>query len=159
MNVVKRHILLSLAMAAFSGSVAAQDLGQITNTLGGAAGGMPSVPGQGALGGAAGSLGALGSLGSIQPGSMGNAAGILQYCVQNNYLGGGNAASVKDQLMSKLTASSGQPAESNPDYVSGTNGILSGSNGQTLDLSTAGLKAAVAKQLRGKILDQAKSMF
>lgn len=152
MNVVKRHILLSLAMAAFSGSVAAQDLGQITNTLGGAAGGMPSVPGQGALG-------ALGSLGSIQPGSMGNAAGILQYCVQNNYLGGGNAVSVKDQLMSKLTASSGQPAESNPDYVSGTNGILSGSNGQTLDLSTAGLKAAAAKQLCGKILDQAKSMF
>jgi hypothetical protein len=61
--------------------------------------------------------------------------------------------------MSKLTASSGQPAESNPDYVSGTNGILSGSNGQTLDLSTAGLKAAAAKQLCGKILDQAKSMF
>ncbi|HVW63846.1 MAG TPA: DUF2501 domain-containing protein [Nitrosospira sp.] len=158
MNILKRHLLLSLAMAAFSGSVAAQDLGQITNTLGGAAGGMPSLPGQGSLG-AAGSLGSLGSLESIQPGSMGNAAGIIGYCVKNNYLGGSDALPVKDQLMGKLAASSGQPAESNPDYVNGTNGILSGSSGQTLDLSTAGLKAAAAKHVCGKILDQAKSMF
>jgi hypothetical protein len=90
---------------------------------------------------------------------MGNAAGILQYCVQNNYLGNSDAVPVRDQLMSKLAANSGQPAESNPDYVNGTNGILSGSSGQTLDLSTAGLKAAAAKHLCGKILDQAKSMF
>ncbi|HET7101821.1 MAG TPA: hypothetical protein VFJ52_11775, partial [Terriglobia bacterium] len=58
MNILKRHILFSLAMAAFSGSVAAQDLGQIRDTLGGAAG-MPSLPGS--QGG-----GALGSLGSLE---------------------------------------------------------------------------------------------
>jgi hypothetical protein len=160
MNILKRHILFSLAMAAFSGSVAAQDFGQIRDTLGGAAG-MPSLPGSqegGALG-AAGSLGSLGSLESIQPGSLGNAAGILGYCARNNYVGSGDAIPVRDQLMGKLAASSGQPAESNPDYVNGTNGILSSSSGQTLDLSTAGLKAAAAKHLCGKILDQAKSMF
>jgi hypothetical protein len=157
MNILKRHILFTITLTAFSGSIAAQDFGQITNTLGGAAG-MPSLPGQGALG-AAGSLGSLGSLESIQPGSMGNAAGILGYCVKSNYLGGGDAIPVRDQLMGKLAASSGQPAESNPDYINGTNGILSGSSGQTLDLSTAGLKAAAAKHLCGKILDQAKSMF
>jgi hypothetical protein len=158
MNILKRHLLPGMTLAIFSVPAAAQDLGQLTNPLVGAASGMPSLPGQGALG-AAGSLGSLGSLESIQPGSMGNAAGILQYCVQNNYLGNGDAVPVRDQLMSKLAASSGQPAESNPDYVSGTNGILSSGSGQTLDLSTAGLKAAAAKHLCGKMLDQAKSMF
>jgi hypothetical protein len=161
MNILKRHLLFTIAMAAFSGAVGAQDLGQIRDGLGGAAGGMPSLPGsqgQGSLG-AAGSLGSLGSLESIQPGSLGNAAGIIGYCVKNNYLGGSDAIPVKDQLMGKLAASSGQPAESNPDYVNGTNGILSGSSGQTLDLSKAGLKAAAAKHLCGKILDQAQSMF
>jgi hypothetical protein len=160
MNILKRHILFSFAIAAFSGSVAGQDFGQIRDTLGGAAG-MRSLPGSqegGALG-AAGSLGSLGSLESIQPGSLGNAAGILGYCARNNYVGNGDAIPVRDQLMGKLAASSGQPPESNPDYVNGTNGILSSSSGQTLDLSTAGLKAAAAKHLCGKILDQAKSMF
>ena len=148
MNILKRHLLFVITMAAFSGSVAAQDLGQLKGILGG-----------GGTGGAASSLGSLGSLSSIQPGSLGNAAGILGYCVQNDYLGGGDAISVKDQLIGKLAGSSGQPAESNPDYVNGTNGILSSSSGQTVDLSTAGLKATAARKLCGKILDQAKSMF
>jgi hypothetical protein len=91
---------------------------------------------------------------------MGNAAGILQYCVQNDYLGSSDGVPVRDQLMSKLAASTGQPAENNPDYVSGTHGMLStGGGGQSMDLSLAGLKAAGAKQLCGRILDQAKSMF
>ena len=112
MNILKRHLLFTIAMAAFSGAVGAQDLGQIRDGLGGAAGGMPSLPGsqgQGSLG-AAGSLGSLGSLESIQPGSLGNAAGIIGYCVKNNYLGGSDAIPVKDQLMGKLAASSGQPS-------------------------------------------------
>lgn len=156
MNILERHLLFSLAIAAFSGSVAAQDLGQLKGLLGGGGtGGTPSVPSAPGLG----SLGSLGSLSSIQPGSLGNAAGILGYCVQNDYLNGGDAVSTKDQLIGKLAGSSGQPAESNPDYVNGTNGILSSSSGQTVDLSTAGLKAAAAKQLCGRILDQAKSMF
>ena len=162
MNMLERHLLLGVAVTAFSGFATAQDFGQLKGIVGGgAASGMPSLPGSqggGSLG-AAGSLGSLGSLESIQPGSLGNAAGIIGYCVKNNYLGGSDAIPVKDQLMGKLAASSGQPAESNPDYINGANGILSGSSGQTLDLSTAGLKAAAAKHLCGKVLDQAKSMF
>ena len=154
MNILKRHLLSGMTIAIFSVPATAQDLGQLTNPLGGAASGMPSLPGQGALGAA----GSLASLESIQPGSMGNAAGILQYCTRHNYLGSGDATSVKDQLMSKIAAS-GQSPESNPDYVSGMNGVLNSGSGQTVDLSTVGLTTAVAKHFCGKILDQAKSMF
>ena len=31
--------------------------------------------------------------------TMGNAAGVLQYCVKNNYLAGGDAGAVKDRLL------------------------------------------------------------
>ena len=52
-------------------------------------------------------LGKLGSMipggGSMTSGSMGNVAGLLEYCVKNNYLGGNSGASgIKDQLMGKL---------------------------------------------------------
>ena len=46
--------------------------------------------------------------GSMASGSLGNAAGVLEYCLKNNYLSGANASSVKDQLMSKIPGS--QPA-------------------------------------------------
>lgn len=52
-------------------------------------------------------LGNLGSMipggGSMTSGSMGNVAGLLEYCLKNNYLGGNSGASgIKDQLMGKL---------------------------------------------------------
>ena len=61
--------------------------------------------------------------------------------------------------MGKLSGSADQPPESNPDYVSGAKGILSGSDGQSMDLSMAGLKAKAAKKVCQKVLDYAKSMF
>ena len=59
----------------------------------------------------AGQLDKLGSLGglagggsSLTSGSAGNAAGIIQYCINNNYLGGNSgAAGVKDKLLGSLT--------------------------------------------------------
>jgi hypothetical protein len=151
MNISRRHRLLlggSIAIAMFSGSVTAQDLGQLKGIMGGSN-----------IGGAASSLG---SLSSISAGSTGNAAGVIEYCVKNNYLDGENASSassVKDQLMGKLSDSEGQPAQDNPDYISGASGILTGSGGQGVDLSTAGLKAKAVKKVCNKILDQAKSML
>lgn len=148
MNSFKRHALLSstsIAIAIFSGALAAQGLGQLKD-----------IPGSGNLGGAASSLG---SLSSITSGSTGNAAGIIEYCMKNNYLSGGNASSVKDQLMGKMTGSSDQPAESNPDYASGAKGMILGSSGQGVDLSMAGLKAKAVKKVCEKILEQGKSML
>ncbi|WP_291772266.1 hypothetical protein [Castellaniella sp.] len=36
--------------------------------------------------------------------TAGNAAGMLQYCIQNKYLGGTNATSVKAQLLGNTSS-------------------------------------------------------
>ncbi|WP_454726583.1 MULTISPECIES: DUF2501 domain-containing protein [Cupriavidus] len=113
----------------------------------------------GGLGGLAGSLGGAGgmpSLQSLSSGSTGNVAGVLEFCVKNNYLGGGSgAASVKDKLLGKL---GGAPA-SDPGYSDGAKGILSSAEGGKLDLSGGGLKEQVTRQVCDKILAQGKSLL
>ena len=79
--------------------------------------------------------------------------------MKNNYLSGGSASSVKDQLMEKMIGAGDQPAESSPDYISGARGIVTGSSGKSVDLSMAGLKGKAVKKACKKILDQAKSML
>lgn|GEM_PF-212318 len=67
----------------------------------------------------------LGKLGGMIPGasglssgSMSNVAGLLQYCVKNNYLGGSSgAAGIQDQLMGKLGGSSGSSGSSTSDML------------------------------------------
>jgi hypothetical protein len=164
MNISKRRSLLlssSIAIVVFSGSLAAQGFGQLKDIMGSGGGGSSSGGAASSLG-SLGSLGSFGSLSSITSGSTGNVAGIIEYCVQNNLLGSSNASSassVKDQLMGKLSGTGAEPAQSNPDYINGAKGILSGSSGQSLDLSMAGLKAAATKQICQKILDQGKSLL
>jgi hypothetical protein len=147
MNMFRRPLLKSggIAVAMLSGSLAAQNLDRLKDITSGSG-----------IGGAASSLG---SLSSITSGSTGNAAGIIDYCVKNNYLSGDSASSVKDQLMDKTTGAKNQPAESNLDYIGGARGIVTGSSGQSVDLSTAGLKGKAVKKVCEKILDQAKSML
>ena len=63
-------------------------------------------------------LGKLGGMipggGSMTSGSMGNVAGLLQYCVKNNYLGGDSGASgIQNQLMGKLGGGSASNSSSN----------------------------------------------
>ncbi|MEO7128820.1 MAG: DUF2501 domain-containing protein [Rhodoferax sp.] len=116
---------------------------------------------QGDSGGLSSSLGGLGGVlsgSSMVSGSSSNVAGLLEFCIKNNYLGGNSAASVKDSLMSKLPGGSSS-ASSDSGYTSGTKGILSGSNGSQLDLSGGGLKAKVTKQVCDKVLAQGKSML
>lgn len=151
MNIFRRSMLMSggIAIAILSGSLTAQGLGQLKDIAGGSG-----------LGGAASSL--VGSLSSITSGSIGNVAGIIEYCLKNNYLSGGNASSassIKDQLMGKMTSSGDQPAENNPDYSSGVQGIVTGSSGQSVDLSMAGLKDKAVKKVCQKILEQGKSLL
>ena len=116
----------------------------------GAMGGLGSI---GGLGGTQ-SLGSLGALGSLTSGSTGNVAGVLEFCMKNNYLGGAtDAASIKDKLLGKL---GGAPA-SDPGYTDGTKGLLSGSDGNTFDLSS--IKSQITKQACDKILSQGKSLL
>ena len=92
----------------------------------------------------------------LTSGSMGNVAGLLQYCIGNNYLGGDSAASVKDQLMGKL---SGDNKTQNPDYSDGQKGLLHGSDGKLMSLGGGGLKAELTKKACDAILTQAKSFL
>jgi hypothetical protein len=112
----------------------------------------------GAAGGLSSSLGSLGSglsLQSLTSGSTGNVAGILEYCIKNNYLGG-SASSVKDGLMSKLPGGS---STTDSGYTDGAKGILNSGSGKQVDLSGGGLQEQITKQVCDKILAQGKSML
>jgi hypothetical protein len=114
-------------------------------------------------GSSSGGLSSLGSMGSaltgqsMTSGSTSNVAGVLQFCIKNNYLSGNGASSVKDSLMSKLGGTSA--ASSDSGYTDGANGLLKSGNGQQLDLSGGGLKQQVTKQVCDKILSQGKSLL
>lgn len=105
-------------------------------------------------------MGGLGGadLSSLSAGSAGNAAGVLQYCIKNNYLSGGDAQAVKDKLMEKLPGGASK-AESDSGYSSGVQGILKGSDGKSMDLSASGLKKEVTRQACDQVLKQGKSLL
>jgi hypothetical protein len=113
-----------------------------------------------------------GSTSSLTSGSMGNAAGILQYCVTNNYLGGDSGASgVKDQLLGKLGGTSSAPAAAptqDPSFLDGAKGLLKSKDGKTVDLGgaagsdsspTGDMKAQLTKKVCKAVLKQGKSML
>jgi len=149
-----RLAAVSILTAALLPAAAHAQLGDL---LKGATQGNGSGGGSGGLGGLAGSGGGgMPSLQSLSSGSTGNVAGVLEFCVKNNYLGGGSgAASVKDKLLGKL---GGAPA-SDPGYSEGAKGILSSAEGGKLDLSGGGLKEQITKQVCDKILAQGKSLL
>ncbi|MDM0114673.1 DUF2501 domain-containing protein [Variovorax sp. J22R133] len=133
-------IVFSL-LAGLSAVAGAQSLDSLKGMAGGLTGG----------GGGAG-------MGSLSSGSMGNAAGVLEFCMKNNFLGGGDASSIKDGLMSKIPG--GQPAK-DPGYTDGAKGLLTSSDGSKMDLSSGmtGLKKEATKQACDMVLKQAKSML
>ena len=112
--------------------------------------------------GASGGAGALGGLGgalsgqSMTAGSTGNVAGILEFCIRNNYLKGNAASGIKDALMGKLPGGS---AKSDSGYGEGARGILNSAGGNKVDLGGGGLKAEVTRQVCDKVLSQAKSLL
>lgn len=115
---------------------------------------------------------------SMSSNSLGNVAGLLQYCVSNNYLGGGDVNSVQDKLMGKLP---GGTKSQDPGFTDGLKGVLHGGNGKQVDLaslggasagssgggategsstggsSTGGIKEQVTKQVCDTVIKQARS--
>ncbi|AXK65563.1 MULTISPECIES: DUF2501 domain-containing protein [Burkholderia] len=138
-------------------SVAHAQLGDVLKQVGGGDSGSSAGGALGNLGGLGGALTGGGGASSLMSGSSSNVAGLLQFCIQNNYLGGasGGASSVKDALMSKL----GGNASSDSGYTSGASGILDAGNGSKVDLSGGGLKQQVTKQICDKVLAQGKSLL
>lgn len=110
--------------------------------------GTGTAAAQGSAAPANGGLGNLGSLGSILGGGIpsvgkvgaGNAAGLISYCVQNNYLKGANASSVLGRLTGK------QGVTQSPGYTAGESGVVQ-AGGQALPL------ANLQDQVKGKLCD------
>jgi len=116
-------------------------------------GGMLGKAGHGAdLKGLAGMAGA-----PLASGSMGNVAGLLQYCIGKNYLSGDAAGPVKDQLVGKLPGGS---QTHDPGYADGVKGLLHGNTGKVVDLSGgAGMTADLTRKACDTMLAQGKSFL
>jgi hypothetical protein len=143
--------VLGLAILGFVQLTASSGRAQLLDQLKGAAGAGKS-DGGGMLGG----LGGAGGVPSVSQTSPSNTAGVLQYCVRNNYVGGG-ASSVKDSLVSKMTGSGQTTNDSG--YKAGSNGMLDTGNGQSYSLGGGGIKAQVTQKVCDLILQHAKSLL
>ena len=95
-----------------------------------------------------------GGIPSVTRASPGNLAGVLQYCVQNNYLGGEAASSVKDSLLRRVTGGG-----SNSSFQAGSGGLLETGNGQNFGLGGGGLKQEIVQQMCNQVLAHAKSLL
>ena len=158
MQKISRCVQVSgmLIVVLLSFPVAQAQLGDILKQGGGSgSGGLGNLGGIGGIGGIGGMGGAL-SGESLTSSSTGNVAGVVEYCIKNNYLSGSSASSVKNSLMSKLPEGT---SSSDKNYSDGSRGILNSSNGKSLDLSGGGLKEQVTKQICDKILAQGKSLL
>jgi len=121
----------------------AQVLNQLQNSLG---------TGQGPAGNALG-----GVMPSVDHASPTNLAGVLQYCVQNNYLSGNAASSVKDSLLNKATGSSRGTTDSQ--FNAGNKGLLETGQGQSFPLGGGGVKEQMTHKVCDLVLQHAKSML
>lgn len=122
---------------------------QLLDQLKGAAGG-----GAGSGGIGPGGIGADAS--SVNRASPGNIAGLLQYCVKNNYLSDGSASSVKDSLVNKMSGS-GRGA-SDPAFKAGSSGTLEAGGAQNFNLG-GGIKEQASKKVCDLVLQHAKSLM
>jgi hypothetical protein len=123
---------------------------QLLNTLRSATG-----SGQGsALNSALSGIGGLSSS-SLGSASTSNIAGVLQYCVQNNFLGGGSATSVKDALVKKVEGSGGATSSQ---FTEGSQGILQ-AGGKNVQLGGNSLKQQVTKRVCSEVLKRAQSLL
>ncbi len=129
---LSKSLVIAAALACACAATAAQDMG----SLKGLAGGIdPS---------------------KLTSASAGNAAGIVEYCMKNNFLGG-DAAGVKDQLMSKV---SGGGESEKTDYADGAKGLLKTGDGGNVDIAKIGsMKQSVTKKACASVLNHAKSLL
>ncbi|MDP9882460.1 hypothetical protein J2W25_006800 [Variovorax boronicumulans] len=147
-----RSTFVALALLAAGASVQANNLlDQLKEQAGAAVNsqGSNSSGGGSALSGL--SLGGF-KMPAIGSSTIGSAAGVLEYCVKNNYLGG-DAASVKDKLLAKIT---GQKKQEN-DFASGAKGLLKGGDGKSLNLK--GLSSKVKEKACDYVLKNATSLI
>ena len=98
-----------------------------------------------------------GGVPSVDAASPTNLAGVIQFCVKNNYLGGSGAASIGSTLLGRVGGSSNDRG-----YRTGSSGLLQSGGGQTFGLGQAGsggLREQVTHKVCNLVLNRAKSML
>jgi hypothetical protein len=137
-------LLMLLCALACSASVSAQTLNDLSDALGGAKSG-----GLGALGG--------GQLPAVDQASTSNLAGVLQYCIKNNYLGGSNVTSVEQSLLGKAGGSGA--VQKDQGFLSGNKGLLETGNSSGFTLGGDGLQKSVTDKVCDLVLEHAQSLL
>jgi hypothetical protein len=148
----------ALATPAWSSGLMDSLKSQAAGQLGTSQGSSDTAAGSGlsGLGGAASSgLGGLG-LPSIGSNTTSNAAGVIQYCVKNNYLNAASAEGVKDKLLGKVGLGTTQ-ASQDSGYQQGSGGLLQGSDGSSFNLDN--IKSNLREKACSYVLDNAKSLL
>jgi Protein of unknown function (DUF2501) len=135
----KQFIVAAIAMSAAVAPAQAQLLDQLKGAVG------------------QGGAGALSGLPSVDQASPSNTAGVLQYCVRNNYVNGGTAASVKDSILSKVTGSG--HGTNDAGFKAGNDGVLQTGSGQGYSLGGSGIKAQATQKVCDLVLQHAKSLL
>lgn len=110
----------------------------------------------GMLGAGAGGAGALSALGLSPSATASNAAGVISYCMKNNYLNADKAAQVKDQLLGKLGMQK-QEEPKDTGSQNGLGGLVTGSNGKSFSIDK--LKGDLKEKACDFVLDNAKSLI
>ncbi|MDM0045168.1 DUF2501 domain-containing protein [Variovorax dokdonensis] len=142
-------------LVALLGGAAVGAHAQSLDSLKGAA--SSAMGGGSSSSGMAGMAGMAGGMGGMSAGTMGNAAGVIEYCFKNNYLSGDGVSAVKDGLLGKMGGES--KAKTDTGYMDGAKGMLTGGNGKSMDLSAGGLQKEATKKACEFVLDQGKSML
>ncbi|MDE7540908.1 YjjA family protein [Gluconobacter sphaericus] len=88
---------------------------------------------------------------NISSASTGNVAGVLTYCVQNNYLSGSGATSALSSLTGK------QGVTSSSDYTAGQQGQLLTGGSNAFSLSS--LKGQMKQKVCNMVLSHAKNLL
>jgi len=140
---------LCLALLAATGAAHANKyLDAMKDQLGASSGNGSSGGGAAAL---AGGLGL--SMPAIGNSTLGNAAGVIQYCVKNNYLNAASANSVKDRLLGMVTGQKPQQTG----FANGAKGLLQGENGKSLNMKN--LSSKVKEKACDYVLKNASSLI
>lgn len=89
---------------------------------------------------------------SLSAGTMGNVAGILQYCIKQKLVSATNTDNIKNQLMDKLGLNSAESQKKQTDYTQGLAGMLQTKDGQQLNLNNIG-DTPLAEKVKTKACD------
>lgn len=166
MTVMKKFALSTLICAALAAGAVSAHASGLGDALRGQLGGGGAAessgsPGLGGLlgggaGGGSSALSALGLGGLTGSGTASNAAGVLTYCMKNNYLNADKAAEVKNQLLGKLGLGQ-QEQPKDQGYKDGLMGMIKGDNGQSFSLDK--VKSNLKEKACDFVLDNAKSLI